>query len=101
MGVLLGRVVAVAAGEVIVGTTVSAGTSEGVANTIIEMLAVFVGNADGVVVVTRWQADKTRVMNISIGKTLFLGKVTFLCLVNCKIILPAKKTIVRVVKAII
>jgi len=101
MGVLLGRVVAVAAGEVVVGATVLVGTSEGVANTIIGMLAVLVGNADGIVVVTRLQADKTRLMNISIRKTLFLGKATFLHLVNCKIILLAKKTIVLVVKAII
>lgn len=99
--VLLGREVAVAAGEVAVGTTVLVGTSVGVANTTVGMLAVFVGNADGVVAMTRLQADKKRVMNISIGKTLFLGKATFLHLVNCKIILPPPKKVVLMVKAII
>jgi hypothetical protein len=91
MGVLLGWTVTVAAGEVSVGIPVLVGTSEGVASTTVGMLAVFVGNADGVVVLTRLQADKTREMKSSIGNTIFLGKATFFHPVNCKIILPAKK----------
>ena len=101
MGVLLGRAVVVAAGEVAVGATVLLGAGEGVAITSVGRLAVFVGSADGVVVVTRLQADKMRVMNISIGKTIFLGKATFFHLVNCKIILPAQTTMALVVKVII
>jgi hypothetical protein len=88
---LLGRTVKVAAGEVSVGIPVLVGTSEGVARIMAGMLAVLVGIADGVVVVTRLQAEKIRGMSISIGKTIFLGKTTFFHLVNCKIILPAKK----------
>ena len=63
-----------AAGEVSVGIPVLVGTSEGVARIMAGMLAVLVGIADGVVVVTRLQAEKIRGMSISIGKTIFLGK---------------------------
>jgi predicted RecA/RadA family phage recombinase len=81
----------VAAGEVAVGPTVLVGASVGVANASLGLPAVFMGVAEGVLVVTRLQAEKTREMNTSIGKTIFLGKATFFHPVNCKIILPAQK----------
>jgi len=101
LGVLLGRAAAVAVGEVAVNAWVLVATSEGVVNTNEGMAAVAVGIADGVLVVTRLQADETREMNISIGKTIFLGKATFFHPVNCKIILPAGKQIAPLARAII
>ena len=77
------------------------GTSVGVAGTTVGMPAVFVGIADGVLVVPKVQADKTREVKSRIGETNFLSKATFFHPVNCKIILPAPKTIVLVVRAII